>query len=300
MKNLMQLIGVNPNSEWFEFTMTSVRIALIMIAAWLLTLVTHKLIKTLRIYLTSHSTDNNSIKRAQTLGRATRHISSVIITIIAGMLILNELGISIAPILAAAGVVGVAVGFGAQSVIKDYISGFFILLEDQIRHGEVVEAGGKSGLVEDVTLRHVVLRDYSGNMHFIPNGDITTVTNMSRDFSHAVIDVGVAYREDVDQVYDLMKKLGEEMRNDPNMKDKILEDLEIAGIDNWADSAVIIRSRFKVIPLEQWGVRREFLYRLKKIFDREGIEIPFPHLTVYAGQGKHGEAPPFILSDQSS
>lgn len=299
MKTILNYVGMNQASEWSDLIQMSIRIVMILVIAWLLLVVSHKLIRALRIYLSSHTRDNSSIKRAETLGRVIRHISSVIITLVAGMLILNEVGISIAPILAAASVVGVAVGFGAQNLIKDYLSGFFLLLEDQIRYGEVVEAGGKAGLVEEVTLRHVVLRDYSGNMHFIPNGGITTVTNMSRDYSQAVIDIGIAYREDVDEVYELMRKTGKEMRNDSKLTEKILDNLEIAGVDNWADSAVIIRCRFKVMPLEQWGVRREFLYRLKKAFDQAGIEIPFPHLTIYAGQGKHGEAPSFPLHNLS-
>ena len=294
---ILRYMGLDHTSEWFELIQTSIHIILILIMAWLVVVVSHKLIRTLRTYLSSHAKDSGSIKRAETLGRVIRNITSVIVTLVAGMLILDEVGISIAPILAAAGVAGVAIGFGAQNLIKDYLSGFFLLLEDQIRNGEVVEAGGKSGLVEDVTLRHVVLRDYEGNVHFIPNGNISTVTNMSRNFSYAVIDIGVAYREDVDEVYVVMRKVGAEMRNAPALKEKILDDLEIAGVDNWADSAVIIRCRFKVIPLEQWGVRREFLYRLKKAFDVAGIEIPFPHLTVYAGQGKKGEAPPFPIRD---
>lgn len=128
-------------------------------------------------------------------------------------------------------------------------------------------------------------------MHYIPNGNITTITNMSREYSYAVIDVGVAYREDIDQVMALMEKVGAEMRTDPNCADEILEDMEMAGVDQWADSAVVIRCRFKVKPLEQWGVRREFLRRLKHAFDTHGVEIPYPHLTIYPGQAKDGTAP---------
>jgi len=215
------------------------------------------------------------------------------------MLILGEVGISIAPILAAAGVVGVAVGFGAQSLIKDYFTGFFLLIEDQIRHGEVIEVCGKKGKVEEVTLRHVRLRDFEGSVHFIPNSTITTVTNKSRDFSYAVIDLSVAYRENVDEVYEVMRKVGAEMRNAAEFKDLIVEDLEIAGIDDLSDSAVIIRCRFKVLPLEQWDVKREFLYRIKKAFDAAGIEIPYPHLTLYAGEAKQAmKTPVFKVQSQ--
>jgi small-conductance mechanosensitive channel len=297
MNTILHHLGLDISGEWSELIRLTMHIVIILAMAWLLLVGSHKLIRTLRIYLSKRTRDQGSIKRAETLGRAARNTASVVITLVAGMLILGEFGISIAPILAAAGVAGVAIGFGAQSLIKDYFNGFFLLIEDQIRKGEVVEAGGKSGLVEDVTLRHVVLRDYEGCVHFVPNGVITTVTNMSRDYSYARVDIGVAYREDVDEVYDVMRRVGAGMRSDPALQDKILDDLEIAGVDEWAESSVVIRCRFKVMPLEQWGIRREFLYRLKKAFDLAGIEIPFPHVTLYAGMGKKGEAPPFPIQD---
>jgi small conductance mechanosensitive channel len=219
--------------------------------------------------------------------------------VVATTLILSELGIAVAPILGAAGVIGLAVGFGAQSLVKDYFAGFFILLENQMRQGDVVDIAGKAGLVEEITLRYVRLRDYDGNVHFVSNGLITTVTNMSRGYAQSVVDVGVAYREDTDEALAVMRETGAEMRADPVFGPKILDDLEVAGVDRWADSAVILRCRFKVRPLEQWNVRREFLRRLKKAFDARGIEIPFPHLTVYAGVARDGTAPPFRVQDGS-
>jgi small conductance mechanosensitive channel len=199
----------------------------------------------------------------------------------------------VAPILGAAGVVGIAVGFGAQSLVKDYFTGFFILLENQIRQGDVVQVADKAGLVEEITLRYVRLRDYDGNVHYVPNGLVTTVTNMSRGFAQSVIDVGVAYREDVDEAFEVMRAVAAELRADAAFAPRILDEIEIAGVEKWADSAVVLRCRFKVAPLEQWNVRREFLRRLKQAFDARGIEIPFPHLTVYAGVGKDGAAPGF-------
>jgi small-conductance mechanosensitive channel len=193
-------------------------------------------------------------------------------------------------------VVGVAVGFGAQSLVKDYFTGFFLLLENQIRQGDVIQAGGKAGVVEEITLRFVRMRDYDGNVHFVPNGTITTVTNMTRGHAHAVVDVGVAYRENVDQALEIMRQTGAELRADPAFAAKILEDVEIVGVEAWADSAVVLRCRFKVAPIEQWGVRREYLRRLKHAFDVAGIEIPFPHLTLYPGQNKDGASPPLHLS----
>lgn len=142
------------------------------------------------------------------------------------------------------------------------------------------------------------MRAYDGNVHFVPNGQIDSVTNMTRDFSYAVIDVGIAYREQVDEVFDMIRRVAGEMREDEKLKNLILEDVDLAGMDNWADSAVIIRLRIKVLPIQQWTVKREFLRRLKMAFDERGIEIPFPHLTMYAGQLKDGSAPAFQLQQQ--
>ncbi|MEW6676712.1 MAG: mechanosensitive ion channel family protein [Pseudomonadota bacterium] len=271
---------------------TGLRIAVILALAWLLLYLSNRGIRLFRAFLAERAgEDTEEVKRIETLGRVFRYTTSVLIILVAGMLVLSELGISIAPILATAGVLGIAVGFGAQSLIKDYFTGFFLLLENQVRQGDVIEAGEKSGLVEEVTLRYIRLRNYDGQVHFIPNGMITTVTNMSRDFAYSVIDVGVAYREDTDHVMAVMERVGKEMRTDAPCADEILEDMEMAGVDQWGDSAVSIRCRFKVKPLEQWGVRREYLRRLKHAFDREGIEIPYPHLTVYPGQAKDGSAP---------
>ena len=280
-------------ATWDHDFVTLLRVVLIAVAAWIALGVTRRLIRLFRERLTRRMEDREQVKRAETLGRVFRYIAAVIIVIVAGTLILSELGIAVAPILGAAGVVGVAVGFGAQSLVKDYFAGFFILLENQMRQGDVVDIAGKAGLVEEITLRYVRLRDYDGNVHIISNGLITTVTNMSRGFAQSVVDVGVAYREDTDEAVAVMRETGAEMRADPVFGPKILDDLEIAGVDKWDDSAVILRCRFKVQPLEQWGVRREFLRRLKKAFDARGIEIPFPHLTIYAGVAKDGSAPAF-------
>jgi small conductance mechanosensitive channel len=189
----------------------------------------------------------------------------------------------------------VAIGFGAQSLVKDFFSGFFLLFEDQIRTGDVVRVAGHAGLVEEITLRHTRLRDYDGNVHYVPNGMIDSVVNMSRGYAQAVMDIGVAYREDTDQVFEVMRATARQLRADDAFGPRILDDLEIAGVDRWAESAVVIRCRFKVVALEQWNVRREYLRRLKKAFDAAGIEIPFPHLTIYAGHDKAGNASAFNL-----
>ena len=195
---------------------------------------------------------------------------------------LAELGVSVAPILGAAGVVGLAIGFGAQSLVKDYFTGFFLLIENQIRQGDVVKLGDHAGLVEEVTLRYVRLRDYDGNVHFVPNGTISTVVNMSRGFAQAVVDIGVGYGEDLDRVMEVMRQVGVEMRADPAHSARILDELEMAGVERWDDSAVIIRARFRVAPLQQWTIKRDYLRRLKHAFDQAGIEIPFPQLRIHA------------------
>jgi small conductance mechanosensitive channel len=291
----MDLFALFDAQHWNPSAFRAMRVVAILVAAWVLIAVLQRLIGLFRERISARFDDLEVQKRAATLGRAFRYVIAVVVTLIAGMLILAELGVSVAPILGAAGVVGIAVGFGAQSLVKDYFTGFFILLENQIRQGDVVKIADRSGLVEEITLRFVRLRDYDGNVHFVPNGLITTVTNMSRGFAQSVIDVGIAYREDIDEAFAVMRSVADQLTADPAYSSRILDKLEIAGVEKWADSAVVLRCRFKVLPLEQWNVRREFLRRLKKAFDEREIEIPFPHLTVYAGIGKQGDAPRFRL-----
>jgi small-conductance mechanosensitive channel len=271
------------------------RIIFIILAAWVLVLVLQRAIRSLRERIAARMDDQESGKRAETLGRVFRYLVAVVVSLIAGMLVLSELGVSVAPILGAAGVVGLAVGFGAQSLVKDFFTGFFILLENQIRQGDVVQLGDHSGVVESITLRYVQLRDYNGNVHYVPNGHITTVINMTRGFSQAVMDIGVAYRENVDDVMAVMRDVAQQLRDHPDHRASITGDLDIAGVESWGDSAVVIRCRFRTLPMAQWGVRREYLRRLKAAFDAKGIEIPYPHLTVYAGQDREGKAPAFPL-----
>jgi moderate conductance mechanosensitive channel len=242
--------------------------------------------------LMKRQTDEEYKKRADTLASVIRHLLNVVILIVAVMTILAQLGVEIGPILAAAGIVGLAVGFGAQSLVKDVINGFFILLEDQIRVGDVVDVNGKGGLVEKVNLKMTILRDLAGNVHFIPNGTIDIVTNMTKGYSRYVFDIGVAYREDVDEVIQVIKEVDEDMRKDPEFAEDILQPIEILGLDRFADSAIIVRARTTTKPIKQWRVGREFNRRLKKLFDQRGIEIPFPHVTLYMGQDKTGESPP--------
>ncbi|HNL88791.1 MAG TPA: mechanosensitive ion channel family protein [Nitrospira sp.] len=259
---------------------TGGRILLIAVLTLLALRTIHRVVPQLRELLVARQETTEDGQRIRTLSRVIRYVLTVAVTLLGAMLVLGELGISVAPILGAAGVIGIAVGFGAQSLVKDYFTGFFLLLENQLRIGDVVDAGGKSGTVEELTLRYLRLRDYSGNVHYIPNGNITVVTNMSLGFAYAVIDIGVAYAERIDEVVALMRRVGETLRTDPSFAGRILEPLEVAGVEQWADSAVVIRCRFKVAPLEQWSVRREYLARIKAAFDEAGIEIPFPHVKL--------------------
>jgi small conductance mechanosensitive channel len=288
------------SQEWTTLAQGGLRITAILIAAWVIHHIVGRLIAAARDQINARIDDAEQSRRIATLVRVARYVTTVAIVLMTGMAVLNTMGISIAPFLAAAGVAGIAVGFGAQSLVKDYFTGIVMLIEDQVRVGDVAELGGKSGVVEAITLRYIRLRDYEGSVHYVPNGTISTVTNRSRGFAFAVVDIGIAYRESIDEAFDIMRAVGGELRADPDFSEHILEDLEIAGVNEWADSAVILRARFKTVPLEQWRVRRAYLKRLKDAFDRAGIEIPFPHLTVYAGQPKAGATPPFVLQHAPS
>lgn len=267
------------------WAVTALRVVAIVTVAWLATLFLQSLIRRFRERIAARLSDREDIKRAETLGRVFRYLVSVIMSLIAGVLVLSEVGISVAPILGAAGVVGLAVGFGAQSLVKDYFTGFFLLLENQIRQGDVVKLGDHAGYVEEVTLRYVRLRDYDGQVHFVPNGQIAVVVNLSRGHAFAVIDVGVAYREDMDHVMAVMQVVAQTLREDPAFRERILDTFELAGVERLDDSAVVLRGRFKVAPLAQWDVRRQYLRRLKVEFDRLGIEIPFPQMTLHRPAG---------------
>jgi small conductance mechanosensitive channel len=231
------------------------------------------------------STMNEREKQAATLGKITRNLVRIAVWGIAVMIILRELGIDIGPIIAGVGIAGLAIGFGAQSLVKDFLSGMFVLIENQYNVGDVVSAAGVSGLVERITLRATTLRDLEGKVHVIPNGSITVVTNMTREFSRFVLDVGVAYKEDVDMVMAVLKEIGDEMAADPEFSKLITGPLEVLGVQDFGDSAVVIRVRFTTEPIQQWTVGREFRRRVKNTFDAKGIEIPFPHRTLYLGEG---------------
>ena len=223
-------------------------------------------------------------KRVKTLTGLLRTISLALIWSVTVIISLDQIGLDITPIIASAGIVGLAVGFGAQNLVRDVISGFFMILENQVRVGDVAIVNGTGGLVETISFRTITLRDLAGVVHVFPNGTITTLSNMTKVWSGYLLDIGVAYKEDTDHVVEVMKEVAEDLRRDPQFSSKILQPIEIFGVDQFGASEVVIKARLKTLPIEQWNVGREYRRRLKKAFDAKGIEIPFPHQTLYMGE----------------
>ena len=228
-------------------------------------------------------------KRARTLGSLIRNVAASLIVGVAVLMILRELGVDIAPVLAGAGILGLAVGFGAQTLVRDIISGFFLILEDQVRVGDVAAINGQGGLVEAINLRTIVLRDFEGVVHVFPNGAITTLANRSKDFSFYVVDVGIAYGEDPERVTRVLNDVGAGLQADDRYGPNILAPIEVVGVDAFADSAVTLKMRIKTVPLKQWEVGRELRRRILKAFGEHGIEIPFPQRVVSVQSGRAEE-----------
>jgi len=266
----------------------------IVIAAGVALIVWEAVSLAIEYYLLSPAANGQAAERsarARTLLPLLRNTVAIFLIAVVALIALSELGINIAPLLAGAGIVGLAVGFGAQTLVKDVITGLFILLQDTVSVGDVVSVAGSSGLVEAISIRTIRLRDLSGTVHTIPFSEVGKVQNMTKDFSYALLDVGVAYRENVDEVIDVIRKLGDELQATPKYGRLILEPIDIWGLDRFEDSAVIVRARIKTHPIQQWTVMREFNRRLKQRFDELGIEIPFPHQTLYFGSDRRGQAP---------
>lgn len=270
-------------AQWFnamDWIQAGSRIAAILIASFVLVFIARRLISGLERFTATHAHDEEARKRAATLSNILRKLATIFIVALATLAIFNTLGISILPFLATAGVAGIAIAFGAQSLVKDFFRGFFLLAENQIRQGDVVEIAGKSGLVEDLTLRYVQLRDYEGNVHYVPNGEIGVVTSSSRTFGYAVVDVIIALDQDIAPVIEVMRDTGAALRANGEFGAKILEDLDIAGIEAWNDRGITLRARFKVRAHEQANVKREFLLRLKHAFDAADIQQPRSTVTL--------------------
>ena len=219
-------------------------------------------------------------QRRNTISEIFQRTVEVLLFVLGTLMVLSAVGIDIAPVLAGAGVAGIAIGFGAQTIVKDLIGGIFILMEDQYREGDVVRIGGVSGLVESITLRRTVLRDLDGIVHSVPNGQVTVASNFTHGWSNVNLDVEVAYKEDLDRVASVLNKIGAELAADPAWKDRILEPPAVLRVDSLGDSGITLKVLAKTVPIEQWNVAGELRRRIKAVFDREGIEIPFPHRTV--------------------
>lgn len=231
--------------------------------------------------LTSYQSDIEYKKQLFTIKSVIKSVINTILVAFATMFVLNGLGVDIRPILTAAGVLGVAVGFGAKRFVEDIISGLSLILDGQIRVGDYIDVSGHEGTVEKIDIRLVKIRDMKGRVHYIRNGMIDTVINYTREFSYYLFEIGVAYKENVDNVINVLKELDEEFRSNPEMKKAVLEPLEILGLDKFDDSAIVIKARMKTRPSKQWEVGRAFNKEIKRKFDELGIEIPFPQRTVY-------------------
>jgi small-conductance mechanosensitive channel len=277
------------NINWETLVFSLIHIAIILVIAWIaLTAAKIALRRLERLLIKQAEAEDEvpgeSTKRAETLVRLLRQGVRILIWVMAILMALREVGVQITPILASAGVAGLAVGFGAQNLVRDVISGFFMILENQVRVGDVAVINGTGGLVEQMNFRTIVLRDLSGTVHIFPNGTVHTMANLTREWSAYVFDIGVAYKEDTDRVVEIMRNVGKALREDPQFGPLMIDDVEVFGVDAFADSAVVIKGRLRTLPIKQWDVGREYRRRLKQAFDREGIEIPFPHQSIYFGE----------------
>ena len=219
-------------------------------------------------------------KRAQTFARLLQRTLSIVVAAMAGLMILRELDIDITPVLTGAGIAGLAIGFGAQTLVRDVLSGFFMIFEDQVRVGDVVKVNGQGGLVEEVNLRTIVLRDEQGAVHIFPNGEVKTLSNMSKDFSYYVITVGVEFDDDVERATDAMAEAAAGLMREAEYKPYILAPLEIFGVDAFEAGQLVIKARIKTVPLKQWMVGRELRKRIARVFNQRGIRMPTPRMVV--------------------
>ena len=283
------LVGMFDEVSWLGVLETALRVTLTLLLGWGALFIVRKMLDRTECrlkdkYAAEGEPPSEAGKRVETLLRLVRQGARLAVWTTLLLVVLKEMGVEIGPILAGAGIAGVAVGFGAQNLVRDILSGFFFILENQIRVGDVAVINGTGGLVEEINFRTIILRDLEGTTHIFPHGTVTTLSNKTRDWSGYVFDVGVAYKEDTDRVCAVLRGVFEELRRDPAVGPSIVEEPEIFGVDQFADSAVVIKGRIKTKPIRQWMVGREFLRRTKLAFDREGIEIPFPHRTLYVGE----------------
>lgn len=264
-----------------------IKIVLIAVIAYVLKRIIHGVIvRAVRIAVRSEDYQSKEAeeKRENTLISLFTVTLQTLIVLIAGMMILEELGVQIGPMLAAAGIVGLAFGFGGQYLIRDIITGLFVIMENQYRIGDVVNINGIGGSVENITLRKTTLRDMNGTVHHIPHGEIKTVSNLTKDFSRVNMNLGISYNSNLEHVIAVVNEIGSQMAEDPQFKDSILKPIQFVRVDDFADSAIIIKMVGETKVLKQWEVAGEFRKRLKITFDKEGIEIPFPQRVLHITQ----------------
>ena len=261
-----------------------VRIVAIVLGALFIQFVSGRLIERMvrRLIRQGHSTRLAEEKRENTLIQVASGTATVLVWLVASMMLLSEFGIAIGPVLAAAGVAGLAIGFGGQYLIRDLISGAFVILENQYRAGDVVCFGETCGLVEAITLRMTTLRDLDGTVHHVPHGEIKTVSNLSKGFSRVNLNIGIGYSSDLEHVISVVDQVGKELAEDPEWKEHVITPPAFLRVEEFADSAIVIKILGDTAPIKQWDVAGELRKRLKIAFDKEGIEIPFPQHVVHA------------------
>jgi len=280
----IDLLAWSSSEQGASLLKSSLRLALLFGAAIAANELTQHIVEHVVDRIGRQSTDHRRSLQLNTLGPLIRGLVQVVVLVIATLMILGELGVEIGPLIAGAGVVGLALGFGAQTLVKDFLTGVFLIIEDVVSVGDIVRIGDSGGLVEKMTLRTVQLRAFDGTLHVFPYSEAQVVHNMTKTFSYYVFDIQVAYESDVDLALDIMKRIGAEMQADEGFSDKIIAPIEVVGVDGFADSGVKLKARVKTHPIQQWTVGREFNRRLKLAFDAEGVSIPYPHIHVIQSQ----------------
>ena len=288
MAGVQTFVGMHPHALATWFFESGLRIGFIVLLGYSIIRVVTLIVARFEQDLTATGSPDylEHVKRVRTLGNLIRSTVMVGVVSMATLMILRELNLDVTPVLTGAGIVGVALGFGAQTLVKDFISGFFLILENQVRVGDVANINGTGGLVEAITLRTIVLRDSAGTVYIFPNGSITTLANLTKDFSYYVIDVQVDYSEDTDRVVEVLRGIAEEMRREPDFSSLILEPIDILGVDKFTENGVVIQARIKTLPLKQWVVGRELRRRLLKRFLSDGIILPKPKITLAVESAK--------------
>jgi small conductance mechanosensitive channel len=281
-------VGLDQKSALRWILASGLRIAIIITLAWLIIRVVTGSTRRLELELAAADLPGSTerLKRAQTLGALVTNVAVTVVASVALLMVLRELNVDVMPMLTGAGIAGVALGFGAQYLVRDVIAGFFLILEDHVRVGDSVVINGQGGGVEAVNLRTIILRDVEGAVHVFQNGNITTLMNRTRDYAYYLIDVNVDFQQDTDEVVAILRKTAAELQDDPALGPAILEPLEVLGVDAFRDGQVTVRSRIKTVPQRQWEVGRELRRRIRLAFTKAGIDLPPAGLHTMLSQRK--------------